>query len=159
MKSLITRSASSIQSIAKAQNFSSVAKKMYSTGYSGISEELEYEFRKKFDPIAEEFSSHRALDHDLFKYLEEQSKEGFTPKQYEVYRDNFFRRTELTIPSIASPTLIVARTLSFSMLRWLSRTALLETTILPRTSSIFKTCNFSTLLIMKLSSVIKTVSN
>lgn len=101
MKSLITRSASSLQSIAKAQNFSSVAKKMYSTGFSGISEELEYEFRKKFDPIAEEFSNHRALNHDFFKYLEEQSKEGFTPKQYEVYRDNFFRRTELTIPSIA----------------------------------------------------------
>lgn len=101
MKSLIARSASSIQSIAKAQNFSSVVKKIYSTGYPGISEELKYEIKKKLDPIAEEFSSHRALDHDLFKYLEEQSKEGFTPKQYEVYRDNFFRRTELTIPSIA----------------------------------------------------------
>lgn len=99
--------ANSMNTLVKAQEFALVATRAYGTsfdgkrGYSGISNELEHEFKRKFDPIAEEFSNHRALNHPIFESLEEQSKQGFTAKQYEVYRDNFFRRTELTIPSIA----------------------------------------------------------
>ncbi len=90
--------------LAKASQFSSVARRAYGTGsrgYSMISPDLEEEFRKKFDPISEEFANHRALEHPLFDFLEEQSKTGFTTTQYAIYRDNFFRRTELTIPSVA----------------------------------------------------------
>lgn len=84
--------------------FSSVAQVVLggeSRSYSSISSDLEEEFIKKFDPIATEFLNHRALNHPFFDFLEEQSKEGVTSKQYEIYRDNFFRRTELTIPSVA----------------------------------------------------------
>ncbi len=95
------------ENLKKAHDFASVAKRMYSVGfggsrtYHGVSDDLEAEFRKKFDPIAEEFLAHRALKHPFFDFLAEQSKEGFTSKQFEIYRDNFFRRTELTIPSVA----------------------------------------------------------
>jgi hypothetical protein len=33
--------------------------------------------------------------------LKERAQIGFTPEQYKIYRDNFFRRTELTIPAVA----------------------------------------------------------
>jgi len=84
--------------------FSSVAQVVFgceSRGNSALSCDLEEEFIRKFDPISEEFSAHRALHHPFFEYLEEQSQEGFTSEQYKIYRDNFFRRTELTIPSVA----------------------------------------------------------
>lgn len=98
---------STAENLRKAHDFANVAKRMYSSGfgglrgYSGVSDDLEAEFRRKFDPIAEEFQSHKALKHKFFDFLEEQSKEGFTSKQFEIYRDNFFRRTELTMPSVA----------------------------------------------------------
>ena len=102
MTKFISSATSSVNNINKAFIFAGFAKRMYSSkGLSGISEDLESEFRRKFDPISEEFSAHKALKHPMFEYLQEQSKEGFTSKQFEIYRDNFFRRTELTIPSVA----------------------------------------------------------
>ncbi|MBM5782853.1 MAG: hypothetical protein FJ368_05480 [Pelagibacterales bacterium] len=98
---------SAAENLRKAHDFANIAKRMYSSGfggsrgYSGVSDDLEAEFRRKFDPIAEEFQSHKALKHKFFDFLEAQSKEGFTSKQFEIYRDNFFRRTELEIPSVA----------------------------------------------------------
>lgn len=66
-----------------------------------LPEELKKEISKKLDPVAEEFTEHVALKHPLFDYLREQSLEGFTSRQFLVYRNNFLRRTQLTIPSIA----------------------------------------------------------
>lgn len=67
-----------------------------------FSDKFKLAIAKKVEPIAQEFSEHRALKHPLFVYLAQQSKEGFTPTQFLIYRDNFFRRTQLTIPSIAA---------------------------------------------------------
>jgi hypothetical protein len=107
MRPLVRSATSAAENLRKAHDFATVAKRMYGTsfggsrGYSGVSDDLEAEFRRKFDPIAEEFQSHKALKHPFFDFLAEQSQEGFTSKQFEIYRDNFFRRTELTIPSVA----------------------------------------------------------
>lgn len=107
MRPIVKSAISAAENLKKAYDFANVAKRVYSTsfggsrGYSGVSDDLEAEFRRKFDPIAEEFQSHKALKHPFFDFLLKQSKEGFTPKQFEIYRDNFFRRTELTIPSVA----------------------------------------------------------
>ncbi|NBV06733.1 MAG: hypothetical protein EBS06_05815 [Proteobacteria bacterium] len=57
---------------------------------------------KKAAEILEEFQSHPANHHELFKYLEDLAKEGMTPEQYLVYRDNFFYRTSNTVLSVAS---------------------------------------------------------
>jgi len=89
--------------IARAGWFSLAARRgMHSKGGFFLSPEFKEEVSKQIDPVAEEFAQHRALNHDLFAALKEWSKTGFTPKQYETYRDNFFRRTQLTIPSIAA---------------------------------------------------------
>lgn len=88
--------------IGKPGLFSVVVRNYYnSTENFSFSENFKKEVAKKLDPIAEEFFEHRALKHPLFAYLSEQSSEGFTAKQFLIYRDNFFRRTQLTIPSIA----------------------------------------------------------
>lgn len=93
-----------LKMLTNAFLFASVAQLLLrgeSKNHSVMTCDLEEEFIRKFDPISQEFESHRALNHPLFEYLLQQSKEGFTPKQYQIYRDNFFRRTELTIPSVA----------------------------------------------------------
>lgn len=88
--------------IAKSGLFSSAARSFHSQKSFFLSEDFKKEMTKKLDPVAQEFYEHRALKHPLFDYLSEQSQEGFTPRQFLIYRDNFFRRTQLTIPSIAS---------------------------------------------------------
>ncbi len=55
----------------------------------------------KFKELEEFVLSHRAIHHPLFDYIKECSKEGFTKKQYQIYRDNYLFRTMYTIPSIA----------------------------------------------------------
>jgi hypothetical protein len=55
-----------------------------------------------FAQIEEYVKSHRAINHPLFQYLKSCSEEGFTPMQYQIYRENYFFRTFYTIPSIAS---------------------------------------------------------
>ena len=66
-----------------------------------LDEDLEQEFKRKLDPVREEFAAHKACNHSFFDYLKEQSKVGFTPEQYAIYRANFFHRTQLTAPSVA----------------------------------------------------------
>ena len=92
------------RNLAKAIGLNLVMREMYSFSNGkrvNISLNLEEEFRAKFDPVIEEFHSHKALNHQLFSFLKESAREGFTSKQYEIYRDNFFRRTELTMPYVA----------------------------------------------------------
>lgn len=88
--------------ILRSGFFSAAARNYHSQRSFFLSEDFKKEIAKKLDPIAQEFFDHRAMNHALFAYLKEQSKEGFTPQQFLIYRDNFFRRTQLTIPSIAS---------------------------------------------------------
>jgi len=95
MKSLIY-----IPSRQRVALFAYIALRAYSSS-SAIPEDLQREFKSKFDPLYQEFSNHRAIHHPFFEYLKEQSQIGFTPEQYKIYRDNFFRRTELTIPAVA----------------------------------------------------------
>jgi hypothetical protein len=64
-----------------------------------ISEESE--FSKKFNAVEKEIKGHRAFNHPLFTYLKEQANDGFNATQFQIYRDNFLFRTELTIPSVA----------------------------------------------------------
>lgn len=77
--------------------------RMYSARVRSASSlsDIEQEFKKAFDPVAEEFAAHRAMKHPFFDYLKEQAKTGFNPRQFQIYRDNFLYRTELTIPSVA----------------------------------------------------------
>lgn len=51
--------------------------------------------------ILNSFRAHRANHHEFFEYLKESSKEGITPEQYLVYRDNFFHRTKNIMGFIA----------------------------------------------------------
>ncbi len=57
--------------------------------------------RKKASEILEGFYAHPAQNHELFSYLKDLSKEGMTPEQFLVYRDNFFYRTQNTILSVS----------------------------------------------------------
>ncbi|MDX2082424.1 MAG: hypothetical protein SFV53_00335 [Rickettsiales bacterium] len=88
--------------IARSGLFSIAVRNYYPQKSFYLSEDFRKEIVKKLDPVAHEFSEHKALKHPLFVYLEERSKEGFTAKQFLIYRDNFFRRSQLEIPSIAS---------------------------------------------------------
>jgi hypothetical protein len=52
--------------------------------------------------IADDMKRHRALQHPLFQYLPHiATSSGLTPRQFELYRTNFFCRTKETIPSVA----------------------------------------------------------
>jgi hypothetical protein len=62
-----------------------------------------------FRELREEIISHPACNHSLFSYLQEQSKEGFTPKQWETWMINFLSRTQMTIPSIAMTVAAAAK--------------------------------------------------
>ncbi len=104
-----------LEKLRNAQALFNVTKRMYSPASASIrfpyypridaeidnAEIAEKKFKKLFDPIAEELQGHRALNHPLWALLEGQSQEGFNPVQFKIYRDNFFFRTELTIPSVA----------------------------------------------------------
>lgn len=69
-----------------------------------------------FEEIEPYIKSHRAINHPLFPYLKECAKEGFTPKQYQIYRDNYLFRTFYTIPSVALLTLSAALNLDMETL-------------------------------------------
>jgi hypothetical protein len=89
-----------LDSLKKAHEFVNITSAAYSTKNTSKFD-INKKFKEKLDPVIEEFKSHQALDHPLFSYLEEQSKSGFNSRQFQIYRDNFFYRTELTIPSVA----------------------------------------------------------
>jgi hypothetical protein len=94
-----------LQNLGKANTLFGAATRMYSTrarvhSLSSLSESEE-KFRIAFDPVMEEFRAHRAMNHPFFDFLREQARTGFNARQFEIYRDNFFYRTELTIPSVA----------------------------------------------------------
>jgi hypothetical protein len=83
--------------VAKTGLFSITARNYYSQNSFYLSENFKREVADKLDPIAQEFFNHEALRHPLFDYLKEQSQKGFTAKQFLVYRDNFFRRSQLEV--------------------------------------------------------------
>jgi hypothetical protein len=56
------------------------------------------ELQQSIDAIATRLGSHRALNHDFFKYLK--AEDGFNSYQYRIFRDNFFYRTAFTIPGV-----------------------------------------------------------
>lgn len=60
--------------------------------------------------------NHRALHHPLFDYLGKHAATGFTPTQFQIYRDNYFLRTFNTIPCIANLLISVAKNLDFETL-------------------------------------------
>jgi hypothetical protein len=93
---------SSSEALVRSGLFSIAARNYHSRNNFRFSTNCQKEITRRLEPVSQEFSEHKALNHPLFTYLSEQSKEGFTPKQFLTYRDNFFRRTQLTIPSIAS---------------------------------------------------------
>jgi hypothetical protein len=59
------------------------------------------EAAKRASAILKEFESHPANNHEFFKYLEDLAKQGITPEQFLVYRDNFFYRTDKTFLLLA----------------------------------------------------------
>lgn len=61
-----------------------------------------------FDDRYEQLLKHSAINHPLFDYLLSQSVEGFTPKQFQIYRDTFFARTAETFPSVLRVALAAA---------------------------------------------------
>ncbi len=54
-----------------------------------------------FDDIDLIIKNHRALNHTLFEYLKDEARVGYTSRQFDIYRCNFFYRTSNTIPCIA----------------------------------------------------------
>jgi hypothetical protein len=60
------------------------------------------EFQVRFAEVAFRFTNHQALNHPFFDYLKEKSQHGFNSIQWQIYWHNFARRTELTIPSVAT---------------------------------------------------------
>lgn len=62
----------------------------------------------KFSSLELFLKNHRAIHHPFFNYIKACAKEGFTPKQYQIYRDNYLYRTMHTIPSIAYLTAAAA---------------------------------------------------
>lgn len=96
--------------IKQAQNLARETIRMYSSrSQEYLSDEKQEAFKKEFDPVIEEFESHKAMAHPLFDFLKEQSQEGFNSRQFEIYRANFFSRTELTIPAVARAVEVAAR--------------------------------------------------
>ncbi len=87
--------------VTRAKLFSSLVRHYSQQNNFLLSSEFTKEIQAKLDPIEQEFSGHRAVKHPLFDYLSDQAQEGFNARQFLIYRDNFFRRTHLTIPSIA----------------------------------------------------------
>jgi len=105
----------------KNYNITNFYKSLYSTVSKNISNynkgavnDIEHnnikcsqDFKNAIDETVEIFHNHPAYNHKLFQYLEDQKSKGFNKNQFQIYRDNFFYRTELTIPSVAS-TVIAA---------------------------------------------------
>lgn len=98
------------QTLQDANSLTSILHRSYSTRTrarpihsSQISNNnVEDRFKREFDSAAQELMQHRALNHDFFQFLKEQSQSnGFNARQFVIYRDNFFYRTELTMPSVA----------------------------------------------------------
>ena len=50
-------------------------------------------FDTTFDQLIEKIDQHPANNNQLFDYMREQSKVGFTPAQYDGFRANYFART------------------------------------------------------------------
>lgn len=71
-----------------------IASRFFSTTVRAISSQtprfpssdFEKELQKKIEPITQEIHQHRALTHEIFPYLEQRSTEGFTKKQFQIYR-------------------------------------------------------------------------
>ncbi|MFT6332359.1 MAG: hypothetical protein ACJAW3_000693 [Lentimonas sp.] len=59
-------------------------------------------FDEEFEAASKRIKERTSKTHDLFTYLQKQSELGFTPVQYQIFRDNFTHRTISTIPTVAA---------------------------------------------------------
>jgi hypothetical protein len=75
--------------------------RQYSNSNSHSPHEIEKAEKIAKDVFAE-FEAHKARNHELFKYLSKESQTGFSPEQFKLIRDNFFRRTRNTVVSVAN---------------------------------------------------------
>ncbi len=95
-----------VKNLHEADKLIRVTQRMFSGSrigsYAKDDSMYEKNFKFAFQLLIDEFSSHRAVNHPLFQYLKDKSQQdGFNSRQFQIYRDNFFCRTELTIPSVA----------------------------------------------------------
>lgn len=57
-------------------------------------------FMSIFNDMYSKLLIHPSINHALFSYLFSQSSKGFTPQQFQIYRDTFFARTWTTLSSV-----------------------------------------------------------
>ncbi len=57
----------------------------------------------------EVLKNHSAIKNPLFDYLKDSARDGFTPLQYRLYRDNYIYRTCQTVISVAHTTIAAAK--------------------------------------------------
>jgi len=69
-----------------------------------------------FDDIDIIIKNHSAFTHPLFAYIYERAQKGFTSRQFEIYRCNYFHRTFNTIPSVARLVEAAARNMDIETL-------------------------------------------
>jgi hypothetical protein len=80
-----------------------------------------------FESYDKKLKSHRAINHDLFNYLNKKRNIGFTQGQYKTYRDNFLLRTFNTISSVAKVVIAAAKYIDYPTLAEIGKNLYQET--------------------------------
>ncbi|MCE3254726.1 MAG: hypothetical protein K0R25_220 [Rickettsiaceae bacterium] len=97
MKTFNIAATKSASLLNRAMNLASLVR-LYSTRTFTPRSEIELEFQEASKAILKEFEEHEAIKgHPFFNYLEQKEEEGINSRQFEIFRANFFFRTNLTI--------------------------------------------------------------